>query len=281
VTAIEHFAAALLEGVVEDLKFFPPAIPLEAFDNPYLRFRGDNLFGGKTVREKLPVFVKCFWGRNEIRHYENELEMLRTVWGCPYVQDLIHHGIDHRRPFAVLVTRYAGDTWTPGGMDKVLMNDLRSIGRQVLQALVSLHKKGIIHRDVKPGNICVSANRRATLIDFGLSIRGRRRPYQRTPCNDERPIDHPDHDSPPCLTASEDSDNSSRTRSSVLHPNARMMKMNTLPQVVWVQKATWPQKLYLTNAFTVARWMSMGWASHWKNGLFEYLIPMTKQLWHN
>jgi len=212
VTAIEHFAAALLEGVVEDLKFFPPAIPLEAFNNPYLRFRGDNLFYGKTVREKLPVFVKCFWGRNEIRRCENELEMLRTVRGCPYVQDLIHHGIDYRRPFAVLVTRYAGDTWTPGGMDKVLINDLRSIGRQVLQALVSLHKKGIIHRDVKPGNICVSANGRATLIDFGLSIRGRRRPRQRNPCNDERPIDHPDpknDDSPPRLMASEDSDNSS------------------------------------------------------------------------
>jgi serine/threonine protein kinase len=129
------------------------------------------LFWGKTVRENLPVFVKCFWGKNEIRHYENELEMLRTVQGCPYVQDLIHHGIDHRRPFAVLVTRYAGDTWTPGGMDKVLMKDLRSIGRQVLQALLSLHKKGIIHCDVKPGNICVAANGRATLIDFGLSIR--------------------------------------------------------------------------------------------------------------
>jgi hypothetical protein len=43
------------------------------------------------------------------------------------------------------------------------------IGLQVLSALAAAHKAGILHRDVKPGNILVASDGRATLTDFGVA----------------------------------------------------------------------------------------------------------------
>jgi tRNA A-37 threonylcarbamoyl transferase component Bud32 len=44
-----------------------------------------------------------------------------------------------------------------------------SIGRQVLSALQAAHEAGIVHRDVKPGNIMVAPNGRVKLTDFGIA----------------------------------------------------------------------------------------------------------------
>src|SRR2546427_7626920 len=42
---------------------------------------------------------------------------------------------------------------------------------QVCDGLSFIHSRGLLHRDVKPGNILVRQDRRATLVDFGLAKR--------------------------------------------------------------------------------------------------------------
>jgi eukaryotic-like serine/threonine-protein kinase len=42
---------------------------------------------------------------------------------------------------------------------------------QVCDGLSFVHSRGLLHRDVKPGNILVRQDRRATLVDFGLAKR--------------------------------------------------------------------------------------------------------------
>jgi serine/threonine protein kinase len=39
---------------------------------------------------------------------------------------------------------------------------------QVCEGLAEVHARGLVHRDVKPANILVTASRRAVLVDFGL-----------------------------------------------------------------------------------------------------------------
>jgi serine/threonine protein kinase len=43
------------------------------------------------------------------------------------------------------------------------------VGQQVLEPLATAHRRGIIHRDIKPGNIFVCKDGRVKVLDFGLA----------------------------------------------------------------------------------------------------------------
>ncbi|GAG37316.1 unnamed protein product, partial [marine sediment metagenome] len=64
------------------------------------------------------------------------------------VQDIVEQAPDHRFP-----------------IDQSLQ-----IASEVCQALQHAHDRGIIHRDVKPGNIWLTADGHARLGDFGLAV---------------------------------------------------------------------------------------------------------------
>ncbi len=67
--------------------------------------------------------------------------------------------------------------YIPGGSIKYILNKygplseklIRLYLRQILNALIFLHKNGIVHRDVKSANVLVDLNGHIKLSDFGCS----------------------------------------------------------------------------------------------------------------
>ena len=48
--------------------------------------------------------------------------------------------------------------------------DCEQLARELLEALAHIHAAGILHRDIKPGNIIVEPDGRVKLIDFGIAL---------------------------------------------------------------------------------------------------------------
>ncbi len=52
--------------------------------------------------------------------------------------------------------------------EAIPMPDIVRIGREIADGLATAHAAGLIHRDIKPGNVFLTGNGRVKILDFGL-----------------------------------------------------------------------------------------------------------------
>ncbi len=86
----------------------------------------------------------------------------------PHIISVLDYGFDEgKQPFFTMELIPQPQTIIEYGCDQPLEVKLKLVG-EMLQALVYLHRHGILHRDLKPGNVLV-ANGAIKLVDFGLA----------------------------------------------------------------------------------------------------------------
>lgn len=87
----------------------------------------------------------------------------------PGICSIYEVGEEAGRSFIVM-QYIEGDTLDSRIRNKLLdLTDSLKIASQVADALVEAHSQGIIHRDIKPRNIMITARGQAKLMDFGLA----------------------------------------------------------------------------------------------------------------
>ncbi|KAJ7121299.1 kinase-like domain-containing protein [Mycena crocata] len=77
------------------------------------------------------------------------------------------HGVFHDREHFYLAMTFGGRSFTSVQV-ATRQRGLR-LGAQLVLAVHALHKRGVVHSDIKHGNLLLGHNNRITLIDFGLS----------------------------------------------------------------------------------------------------------------
>jgi serine/threonine protein kinase/TolB-like protein/Tfp pilus assembly protein PilF len=84
---------------------------------------------------------------------------------------VIHEIIEQDEGTGYLVLEYVpGETLAQRIAQKPLkLEEALSIGQQVAEAVSAAHDKGVIHRDLKPGNIKITPDGRVKVLDFGLA----------------------------------------------------------------------------------------------------------------
>jgi eukaryotic-like serine/threonine-protein kinase len=132
-----------------------------------------NVFDGVDERLGRPVAVKVL--RPELagdldlrRRFEAEARAAASLTH-PRVVAVYDTGEDQGNAYLVM-ERLPGDTLaTAMGSGPVDQTWMVSMALDVLSALAAAHEVGIVHRDVKPGNILIDGAGRAKVGDFGIA----------------------------------------------------------------------------------------------------------------
>jgi eukaryotic-like serine/threonine-protein kinase len=131
----------------------------KAFDT-----RLDRTVAFKIIRDGI-------FGREVLAHmagrFEQEAQALARLTH-PHIVRIYDYGLHEGTPYLVMelleggsLKQHTGLPHSPGEAAALLL--------PVAEALAHAHKQGILHRDVKPGNILITADKRPMLTDFGIA----------------------------------------------------------------------------------------------------------------
>jgi len=101
--------------------------------------------------------------------FKREAELLASL-NHPNIA-VIYDIIEQDESAGYLILEYVpGETLTERiAREPLTLEQSLSIGQQIVEAVSAAHKKGVIHRDLKPGNIKITPDGRVKVLDFGLA----------------------------------------------------------------------------------------------------------------
>lgn len=105
-----------------------------------------------------------------VEQFQQEAAITATV-NHPHVVRVFTTGEDHGQLYIAMELVDKGsldDLMTVQG--KVAESQVLDIGIQIAMGLEAAHHKGLIHRDIKPGNILFADARTSKIVDFGLAV---------------------------------------------------------------------------------------------------------------
>ncbi len=123
-----------------------------------------NRFEAMKVLNPAPVSTPNFGGR-----FTQEAKLAATL-DHPNIVKVYDFGIDEG-VFWYSMQYIEGPTLDAVAHSRGLLSDreVTTIAVPLLDALDYVHRRGIVHRDVKPGNIILDASGRPYLMDFGIA----------------------------------------------------------------------------------------------------------------
>jgi len=106
--------------------------------------------------------------KERVARFEREAKLLAQL-NHPNIASIF--GFDDAGGTRFLVMEYVeGETLgerLKGGALPV--EDALDVGKQIAEALEAAHEKGVVHRDLKPGNVMIRADGAVKVLDFGLA----------------------------------------------------------------------------------------------------------------
>lgn len=141
-----------------------------------------NVIGGgamgtvyKAFQERLDrmVALKVFLrdernGEEELFRFKNEARLMANL-EHPNIVTVYDFGQTGYTYYIAMELMAKGSVYDYLFAEKITLDFIRKFVNEVFSALSYLHEQGILHRDIKPGNILISQKGTLKLGDFGIS----------------------------------------------------------------------------------------------------------------
>jgi serine/threonine protein kinase len=110
-------------------------------------------------------FVGDNWAKRQLLKEAQSVAMLDHANICQV------YGIEDHDEHSFIVMQYVKGTTLADLIHQrsLTVQEVLSLAKQIVSALSEAHAHGIIHRDIKPRNIMVTANQQVKMLDFGLA----------------------------------------------------------------------------------------------------------------
>lgn len=107
--------------------------------------------------------------REDRKRFEREARMTAAFEGEHHIINVFDYGEDQGQRYLVMkLMRGENLQHLLSGKGRLDPPRAVRILGQVAEALGEAHRQGLVHRDVKPGNVFIEAGDKATLLDFGM-----------------------------------------------------------------------------------------------------------------
>src|SRR4051794_4553692 len=120
------------------------------------------------------VAVKLLGGRflddaSARARFAREARAAAQLSGHPHIVTIYDAGEWHGQPFIVMEHLTGGTLAGRAASGPPPTEQARARRRDAAEALDEAHRRGIVHRDVKPGNLLLDARGRVRVADFGIA----------------------------------------------------------------------------------------------------------------
>lgn len=137
-----------------------------------------EVWRGLDRADERPCAIKWYLASEPLKLAARAEAAALDVLRLPGVVGLRATGEADGRPYAVLDLVEGGAPF-PGAPTPVGWEDLAPLAERLLLVLSRVHALGVLHRDLKPGNVLVDPGGQVTLVDFGLAGAAPRGPSPR------------------------------------------------------------------------------------------------------
>jgi signal transduction histidine kinase len=118
-----------------------------------------RLVAGRSVIGKEPLGPDA---EARLRHEVVMLERLRRVPGVAQL-------VEVQGPSRSIMLADAGDTTLAGLAKRFGVDELVRLAESLARAVAEMHRRGVMHRDINPGNVVLASDGSACLVDFALA----------------------------------------------------------------------------------------------------------------
>ncbi|MBQ2822362.1 MAG: protein kinase [Thermoguttaceae bacterium] len=167
-----------LNGVAVNGKTFSRVPPQEIPGYEFDRYLGSGAYGEVWIALQVStarrVAVKFYTHKNQnIEFLTQEVEKLSLLFSDQNVVQLLEVGWSARVPYYIMEYLENGSLADVLSQRKFTLSEAQVYFETLLLAMCRAHQKGIIHCDLKPGNILLDQNQNLRLADFGQSRLGK------------------------------------------------------------------------------------------------------------